>query len=53
MNPGIKRNIPTSKRPSRAAALNHVSTVDDIVNRALDVAFDADRSVIVTAYDLP
>ncbi len=57
LHPGVVFLVPAVRRAEQLrlfeAALNHVSTVDDMVNRALDVAFDADRSVIVTAYDLP
>jgi hypothetical protein len=35
------------------AALDHVRIDGDMINRALDVTFDRNLAVVVTAYDLP
>lgn len=57
LHPGVVFLLPSVRRPDQVRlfeeALNHVGTYTDMVNRALDVTFDSNRSVIVTAYDLP
>ena len=57
LHPGVVFLLPAVRRTEQlrlfAAALDHVSFDSDMVNRALDVAFDLNRAVIVTAYDLP
>jgi Domain of unknown function (DUF5615) len=57
LHPGVIFLLPTVRRAEQLrlfeAALRHVSTDGDMVNRALDVAFDRNRAAIVTAYDLP
>lgn len=57
LHPGVVFLLPAVRRAEQIrlfeAALDHVSTGGDMVNRALDVAFDLNRAVIVTAYDLP
>jgi predicted nuclease of predicted toxin-antitoxin system len=57
LHPGVVFLLPSVRRAEQLrlfkAALDHVSTEDEMVNRALDVAFDSNGSVIVTAYDLP
>jgi hypothetical protein len=57
LHPGVVFLLPAVRRPDQVrlfeGALDHVSTNTDMVNRALDVTFDSNRSVIVTAYDLP
>jgi len=57
LHPGIVFLLPAVRRAEQlrlfGAALDHLSTDGDMVNRALDVAFDLNRAVIVTAYDLP
>jgi predicted nuclease of predicted toxin-antitoxin system len=57
LHPGVIFLLPAVRRAEQLrlfeAALHHVSTDGDMVNRALDVAFDRNRAAIVTAYDLP
>jgi predicted nuclease of predicted toxin-antitoxin system len=57
LHPGVIFLLPAVRRAEQLrlfeAALPHVSTDGDIVNRALDVAFDRNRAATVTAYDLP
>jgi predicted nuclease of predicted toxin-antitoxin system len=57
LHPGVIFLLPAVRRAEQLrlfeAALHHVSTDGDIVNRALDVAFDRNRAATVTAYDLP
>jgi predicted nuclease of predicted toxin-antitoxin system len=57
LHPGVIFLLPAVRRAEQLrlfeAALHHVSTDGDLVNRALDVAFDRNRAAIVTAYDLP
>jgi predicted nuclease of predicted toxin-antitoxin system len=57
LHPGVIFLLPVERRAEQlrlfAAALTHVSTTDDMVNRALDVTFDLNRAAIVTAYHLP
>ena len=56
LHPGVVFLLPAVRRPDQVrlfeGALDHVRTNPDVVNRALDVTFDPNRSVIVTAYDL-
>ena len=57
LHPGVIFLLPAVRRAEQLrlfeAALHHVSADGDMVNRALDVAFDRNRAAIVTAYDLP
>ena len=57
LHPGVIFLLPAVRRAEQLrlfeAALHHVSTDGDMVNRALDVAFDRNRAAIVTAYHLP
>ena len=57
LHPGVIFLLPAVRRAEQLrlfeAALHHVSTDGDMVNRALDVEFDRNRAAIVTAYDLP
>jgi predicted nuclease of predicted toxin-antitoxin system len=57
LHPGVVFLLPSVRRAEQLrlfeAALDHVRAGGDLVNRALDVAFDLNRAVIVTAYDLP
>ena len=57
LHPGVIFLLPAVRRAEQLrlfeAALHHVSTDGDMVNRALDVAFDRNRAATVTAYDLP
>jgi predicted nuclease of predicted toxin-antitoxin system len=57
LHPGVVFLLPAVRRAEQLrlfeAALDHISTNADMVNRALDVTFASNRSVIVTAYDLP
>ena len=57
LHPGVIFLLPAARRAEQLrlfeAALDRVGTDGDMVNRALDVAFDSNGSVSVTAYDLP
>ena len=57
LHPGVIFLLPAACRAEQLrlleAALHHVSTDRDMVNRALEVAFDPNRAAVVTAYDLP
>ena len=57
LHPGVVFLLPAVRRTEQLrlfeAALDHVSTNADMVNCALDVTFDWNRSVIVIVYDLP
>jgi len=57
LHPGVIFLLPAVRRAEQLrlfeAALHHVSIDGDMVNRALDVAFDRNRAAIVTAYGLP
>ena len=57
LHPGVVFLLPTVRRPAQIqlfeAALNHVQSSPDMINRALDVSFGPDGAVVVKAYDLP
>jgi predicted nuclease of predicted toxin-antitoxin system len=57
LHPGVVFLLPAVRRAEQlrlfTTALDHVSVDGDLVNRALDVGFDRNRAIIVTAYDLP
>jgi predicted nuclease of predicted toxin-antitoxin system len=57
LHPGVIFLLPAVRRAEQLrlfeAALHQISTDGDMVNRALDVAFDRNSEAIVTAYDLP
>ncbi len=57
LHPGVIFLLPAVRRAKQLrlfeAALHYISTDGDMVNRALDVAFDPSRAAIVIAYDLP
>lgn len=57
LHPGVVFLLPAFRRAGQVrlfeAALDHLRTQPDLVNRALDVTVDADGSAIVTLYDLP
>ena len=57
LHPGVVFLLPAVRRPDQIrlfeAALKHVQTDPNLVNRALDIAFGPDRAAVVTAYDLP
>jgi predicted nuclease of predicted toxin-antitoxin system len=57
LHPGVVFLLPSVRRAEQLrlfeAALHHVGIDGDIVNRALDVAFDLNQAIVVTAYDLP
>jgi len=57
LHPGVVFLLPAVRRAEQLrlfeAALDYIGTHGDMVNRAVDVAFDLNRVAIVTAYDLP
>ncbi len=57
LHPGVVFLVPAIRRAEQIrlfeAALGYIGTDGDMVNRAIDVAFDLNRVAIVTAYDLP
>ncbi len=57
LHPGVVFLLPSVRRAKQLrlfeAALDHVGIDGDMVNRALDVAFDLNQAIVVTAYDLP
>ena len=57
LHPGVVFLLPAVRRFEQVelfvAALKHLETDADIVNRALDVTFAADRAASVACYDLP
>jgi predicted nuclease of predicted toxin-antitoxin system len=57
LHPGVVFLVPAVRRAEQIrlfeAALDYIGTDGDMVNRAIDVAFDLNRVAIVTAYDLP
>ncbi len=57
LHPGVVFLLPSVRRAEQLrlfeAALDHVGIDGDMVNRALDVAFDLNQAIVVTAYDLP
>ena len=57
LHPGVVFLVPVVRRteqiPLFEAALGYIGTDGDMINRAIDVAFDLNRVAIMTAYDLP
>lgn len=57
LHPGVVFLLPAVRRAEQLrlfeAALGYIRTDSDMVNRAVDVAFDLNLVAIVTAYDLP
>ena len=57
LHPGVVFLVPAVRRAEQIrlfeAALGYIGSDGDMVNRAIDVAFDLNRVAIVTAYDLP
>jgi predicted nuclease of predicted toxin-antitoxin system len=57
LHPGVVFLLPSVRRAEQLrlfeAALDHVGIDGDMVNRALEVAFDLNQAIVVTAYDLP
>jgi len=57
LHPGVVFLLPAVRRWEQfrlfEAALDHLITSVDMVNRAVDVTFGSNRSITVTAYDLP
>ncbi len=57
LHPGVVFLLPAVRRAEQIclfeAALDYVGTDGDIVNRAIDVAFDSNLVIVVTTYDLP
>jgi predicted nuclease of predicted toxin-antitoxin system len=57
LHPGVVFVLPAVRRAEQLrlfeAALDYIGTEGDMVNRAVDVAFDLSRVAIVTAYYLP
>jgi predicted nuclease of predicted toxin-antitoxin system len=57
IHPGVVFLLPSVRGPQQVrlfeAALEHVKTTSELVNRALDVTFDPAGGILVSAYDLP
>ncbi len=57
LHPGVVFLLPAVRRPEQVrlfdAALDHVQSHPDMINRALDVSFDAERTPVVEIYDIP
>jgi predicted nuclease of predicted toxin-antitoxin system len=57
LHPGVIFLLPAVRRAEQVrlfeAALEHTQTHPDMINRALDVAFNPDGKAMVTPYDLP
>lgn len=57
LHPGVVFLLPAVRRAEQlrlfSAALVRIGMESDMVNRALDVAFDLNQAVVVTSYDLP
>jgi len=57
LHPGVVFLLPAVRRPEQVklfeAALDHIQPHPDLINRALDVSFDADRTPVVEVYDIP
>ena len=57
LHPGVVFLLPAVRRPEQVrlfeAALDHIQSQPDMINRALDVSFGADRKLLVEAYDIP
>ncbi len=57
VHPGVVFLLPAVRRPEQVqlfeAALDRIQSHPDMINRALDVSFDADRTPVVEVYDSP
>jgi len=57
LHPGVIFLLPAVRRPEQVrlfeAALEHVKANPDLINRALDVAFDPDGKATLNSYNLP
>jgi predicted nuclease of predicted toxin-antitoxin system len=57
LHPGVVFLLPAVRRPEQVqlfeAALDRIQSHPDMINRALDVSFDADRTPVVEVYDIP
>jgi len=57
LHPGVVFLLPAVRRADQIrlfeAALEHVQAHPDMVNRALDVTFGADKEAVAKPYDLP
>jgi predicted nuclease of predicted toxin-antitoxin system len=57
LHPGVIFLLPSVRRPEQVrlflAALEHLRFRSDMINRALDVAFDASGHISLISYDLP
>lgn len=57
LHPGVVFLLPAVRRPEQIrlfeAALDHIISHPDMINGALDVAFDPSGATTVTPYDLP
>lgn len=57
LHPGVVFLVPSVRGPVQArlfaAALDHILSAPDLVNRALDVTLTADGAIVVTGYALP
>ena len=57
LHPGVVFLLPAGRRPEQVqlfgAALDHIQSHPDMINRALDVSFGADRTLLVEVYDIP
>ncbi len=57
LHPGVVFLLPAVRRPEQLqlfeAALDHIQTHPDMINRALDVSFDAARVPVIEVYDIP
>jgi len=57
LHPGVVFLLPAVRRAEQVrlfeAALDHIGGDGDMVNHALDVAFDLNQAIVVTAYELP
>ena len=57
VHPGVVFLLPAVRRTEQVqlfeAALDRIQSHPDMINRALDVSFDADRTPAVEVYDIP
>ena len=57
LHPGVVFLLPAVRRPEQVqlfeAGLDHIQSHPDMINRALDVSFGADRTPVVEVYDIP
>ena len=57
LHPGVVFLLPAVRRPEQVrlfeAALDHIQSRPDMVNRALDVSFGPGRVAVVAVYELP